>query len=495
MTKPARLPPCQRPLPTPCRAPGAGLDATRFGPAGDSVPCWHPASSVIDAPAIFPKHRDTLLELAAADARCSAFALAAAYLDVLFLHHAPVPGCAEARAVPREERIFSVGSGNRNPLPRVLCLDGLLRGDARLERCGLPTYLQTVHEDEAAGQPKVVPSREGSLPLLQLPFGVPGSHVWTEQPADTSLMPGPSLQVGGVQLPFSLSQLAALFAPGAAMLDAAQAAAFCPALASCCWLDVVNELAQACVTCGSATLVCYTDGSYTEGSGAAPLCGWACVLFQPSTRAIWFVHGALPVYLVEAGFCASPFQGEVAGLLAAALVTAAVFPHSAVHFLSDCTSALSIAEGTCAYTPGTLSQAMRHAHWFRSVLAGHSDTYGHIRGHRGHVGNELADLLAKTASRHSQASCGLLASRPLLEQWLRAGAPYLPWAGVAYARARGDRTLPPSALVMTHFTQAYSRTSCWPPFSLRVLSPQHLRLLYLPSPPQAQRTLCAASSD
>ena len=55
------------------------------------------------------------------------------------------------------------------------------------------------------------------------------------------------------------------------MFDAAQAAAFCPALASCCWLDVVNELAQASVTCGTATLVCYTDGSYTEGNGAAPL--------------------------------------------------------------------------------------------------------------------------------------------------------------------------------------------------------------------------------
>ena len=447
LTKPARLPPCQRPLPTPCRAPRIGLDAARVGPAGDSTPCWHPASLAIDAPAVFPKHRDTLLELAAADARCYAFALAAAYLEVLFVHHASVPGCVEARAVPREEGIFPVGSGNRSPLPRVLCLEGLLRGDARLGRCSLPTSPQTVHAEEATGHPKAVPAPARSLPPPQPPFGVPGSPVWTEQLAGTSLMPGPSLQVGGVQLPFSLSQLAAIFAPGAAMLDAAQAAAFCPALARCCWLDVVNELAQASVTCGTATLVCYTDGSYTEGNGAAPLCGWACVLFQPSTRAIWFVNGALPAYLAEAGFCASPFQGEVAGLLAAALVTAAVFPHSVVHFLSDCTSALSIAEGTCAYAPGTLSQAMRHAHWFRSVLVGHSDTYGHIRGHRGHVGNELADLLAKTASRHSQASCGLLASRPLLEQWLRAGAPYLPWAGVAYARARGDQTLPPAERV------------------------------------------------
>ena len=403
--------------------------------------------------------------------------------------------CPDVQRPEREARIFSVGSGSWNALPRVLCLDGLLRGTAHVERCGLLTRPQTVHEDEAVGQPQAVPSCEGSPLLLPLPSRVPGSHVWTEQPAGTSLMPDPFLQVGGVQLPFSLSQLAALFAPGAAMLDAAQASAFCPALASCCWLDVVNELAQACVTCGSAALVCYTDGSYTEGSGAAPICGWACVLFQPSTRAIWFVHGALPVYLVEAGFCASPFQGEVAGLLAAALVTAAVFPHSAVHFLSDCTSALSIAEGTCAYTPGTLSQAMRHAHWFRSVLAGHSDTYGHIRGHRGHVGNELADLLAKTASRHSQASCGLLASRPLLEQWLRAGAPYLPWAGVAFARARGDLTLPPSERVGLGddtFHAGLQPNRCWPPFSLRVRSLRHLRLLFFPSPPQAQRTPCAA---
>ena len=279
---------------------------------------------------------------------------------------------------------------------------------------------------------------------LAPPPGVKGSHVWFECADARSPSASLPLRVGGVKLPFSLCQLADLFSPGAALVGIEQASAFCPALASCDWPAVTRERAQACAQHSPSTLVCYTDGSYTEQGEGAPLCGWACVLFQPGSCDAWFVYGAFPDYLVERDFCASPFQGEIAGLLAAALVTTAIFPQSAVRFLSDCTSALGIAEGTCAYAPGSVSQAMRHAHWFRSVLVGPGDIYGHVRGHQGHIGNEFWDLLAKAASRRSPASCGLLASRQLQTHWLGAGAPYLPWAGAALARVKGDSTLPPS---------------------------------------------------
>ena len=75
-------------------------------------------------------------------------------------------------------------------------------------------------------------------------------------------------------------------------------------------------------------------------------------------------------------------------------------------------------------------------------MTGRSDAYDHIRGHKGHVGNELADLLAKAAAKRAKASCGLLASRHSLSCWLGSGAPFLPWAGLAIRQAAGDATLP-----------------------------------------------------
>ena len=87
---------------------------------------------------------------------------------------------------------------------------------------------------------------------------------------------------------------------------------------------------------------------------------------------------------------------------------------------------------------------MRHAHCFRHSLCGRCDAYDHVGGHKGHVGNELADVLAKAAAQHAAASCGLLAARTVLCNWLCSGAPFLPWAGNAIQQAAGNPALPPS---------------------------------------------------
>ena len=113
---------------------------------------------------------------------------------------------------------------------------------------------------------------------------------------------------------------------------------------------------MACSVCAPGTLVCYTDGSFTACQYTPARCGWACVYFDPGARAIGFLYGAFPGFLVEEAFCTSPFQGEVAGLLAAALSATAAFGHRDVLFLSDCTSALGIAAGTHVYDQGTFSQ-------------------------------------------------------------------------------------------------------------------------------------------
>ncbi|CAE7732831.1 unnamed protein product [Symbiodinium sp. CCMP2592] len=230
---------------------------------------------------------------------------------------------------------------------------------------------------------------------------------------------------------------------GADLADFAQASAFCPALRQWSRPGLTDALASACKDYPVNDIVCFTDGSYTAVEKGPDLCGWACVLFHPASQSTRFLYGSFPVFLADKDFCPSPFQGEVAGLLAAALATTASATRTGVHFLSDCASALGIAEGACSFAQGTVAQAMRHAHWLRSSCVPGRDSYRHIRGHQGHVGNEVADLLAKAAARKIGPSCGLHTHLPLLCAWLGEGAPYLPWAGLAMLSATGDSSLPP----------------------------------------------------
>ena len=396
----AAVPGRPRPLPAPCRArqplyvslsaEDSDSDAEDAGVGTELFGSSAVASSLQFGGAQATVFR-TLLCLAARDPCCPGFAVAAATLEVLF-----------------EE------------------FPGLVRTHTCSDPMPCPARTLTLHD-------KVAP-----------PPGVPGNPIWAQDSVPRLHGAAHPSQIGGTVLPFSLGQLAAVFAPGAAIVGLEQASIFCPELGSHDWPAVIQELVLARSQCSPSTIVCFTDGSFTDRGEAGSLCGWACVFFQPDTRKVCFLYGAFPAFLAEAGFCASPFQGEVAGLLAAALAAMAVFPDRAMHFLSDCTSALGIAQGVCAYSPGTVGQAMRHAHWFRSILVRQRDAYSHVRGHQGHIGNELADLLAKTASRCSAASCGLRAPSDLLQRWLCAGAPYLPWAGAVLASSAGDWTLPPA---------------------------------------------------
>eukprot|EP00439_Symbiodinium_sp_Y106_P001666 s6945_g1.t1 len=273
---------------------------------------------------------------------------------------------------------------------------------------------------------------------------IPQASIWPAREVVCAQSPCRPLSVGGVELPFAWRQLLDLFDPGTAIADYAAASRFCPALLR--WLpdDILHELALACSGISPGALVCYTDGSFTARPQESALCGWACVYFDPGPRALGFLYQAFPSFLVEDAFCTSPFQGEVAGLLAAALSATAAFGHRDLLFLSDCTSAVGIAAGTHIYDRGTFSQVMRHAHCFRRTVRGRCDAYDHVRGHQGHVGNELADALAKAAAQHAAASCGLLATRTALCNWLCAGAPFLPWAGSAIQQAAGHPALPPA---------------------------------------------------
>eukprot|EP00439_Symbiodinium_sp_Y106_P059468 s3515_g8.t1 len=177
-------------------------------------------------------------------------------------------------------------------------------------------------------------------------------------------------------------------------------------------------------------------------------------------------------------------EGEVAGLLAAALAATAAFSDRDILFLSDCTAALGIAAGTHVYEAGTLSQAMRHAHQFRHTAVGRRDTYDHVRAHQGHVGNEMADVLSKMAAAKAVASCGLQAAQPTIATWLSDGAPYLPWAGSVVRQLGGDLTLPPPVSVnLADDTQHRGLSAC------QLLEPFLPQGAFAVTGPSAQRQL------
>ncbi|CAE7453984.1 unnamed protein product [Symbiodinium sp. CCMP2592] len=334
-----------------------------------------------------PLESRALLWAAAARADCCAFAIANAMLEVL----------CEA---------FPLASVPQEPVhaPPV----------GRLTSAISPGHILTLADKLC---PPLVPD---------LPFQL---HPWAARLETAGGSLDRTIQVGTVPVPFTWQQFVQLFGDGPDLVDFAQASAFCPVLRQWSRPGLADALTSACQGFPADDTVCFTDGSYTAVEEGQDLCGWACLFFHPRSQCMRFLYGSFPTFLAEKGFCPSPFQGEVAGLLAAALATTAT-AHEGVHFLSDCTSALGIAEGACSFAQGSVAQAMRYAHWLRSCCAHGRDSYEHIRGHQGHAGNEVADVLAKAAARKAGPSCGLRAHTPLLCAWLGDGAPYLPWAGL-----------------------------------------------------------------
>ncbi|CAE7256044.1 Pol [Symbiodinium sp. CCMP2592] len=428
--------PKARPVPTPCRStadpPETAGHAAYFTIADDSeseaeedeaprndtptpdgpddLDCTLDGPSVLEweifgrAP-VHSRHSSlsscTLLWLAAARADCFAFALASATLEVLC--EAFPPTCWQADVVCAS----SPGALPTAVRPgRILTLDDKLPASLLSRSPFQPTAWE-------ARLKSCVEDLDGTI------------------------------RVGNVPVPFTWRQFAQLFAAGADLVDLTTASAFCPALRQWSRPGLIAALSSACQAFPPDDIVCFTDGSYTAVAEGPDLCGWACVLFHTGSQSLRFLYGSFPAFLAESDFCPSPFQGEAAGLLAAALATTATAAYASVHFLSDCISALGIAEGVCHSAPGSVAQAMRHAHWLRSQCTPGTDSYSHIRGHQGHIGNEVADLLAKAAASKATPSCGLRTPTHILCAWLGAGAPYLPWAGLAILSATGDSSLPP----------------------------------------------------
>ena len=246
---------------------------------------------------------------------------------------------------------------------------------------------------EAAGTPSFLPTAHAPAPASSAPS--PLEHIGPVQPSPWTCGELAALQAGGdrslafgsVAVGFSSMQLASFLCPCVRFATFGDVLSRLPAAARvsiCSLLDTPGGLQ------GSA-LHCYVDGSYTLASVDAPaLLGWACVFILPEPIRIsivaWqFFQSDLTLQLGVF----PPLLPSVVALTAALWIGGTVHRGCEVTYLSDCSSAIGIAQGIfCGPTEGPATVLRRIASCMRATQP-RAPSIAHVPGHRGIFGNEL----------------------------------------------------------------------------------------------------------
>ena len=251
-----------------------------------------------------------------------------------------------------------------------------------------------------------------------------------------------TLRLGSTPLGFTGQDLWQLFRDGRSLVTWSQAKAVVPDLRP---FSMSGILAWIQMHYGDTppNVCCFTDGSFFPSPDSCPpRLGWACLFVHPATRSASCAWGRVPDDLLDIQAGVSAYTSECAALLAANLLAITHLQNSKVAYLSDCQAALAALAGTAAQQAG-LPAAMCNARAARAQLGGSTDTFEHIAGHAGYVGNEFVDRLSKWGATHFQSAVGL--SRPLdtVLFWLADGGHKLSWAALAVRAMCRDCTLPP----------------------------------------------------
>ena len=246
------------------------------------------------------------------------------------------------------------------------------------------------------------------------------------------------LAIGPYQAPCTVGQLLQLLLPEARLGDG--------------W-DVICTLRQqdvSALNCLSFVpadftaecLHCFTDGSFCATSPAPEdSCAWACLFVCPRTGCSAAISGKVPAWAFRRDR-PSAFVAECYALLVAAWLSVTFFFRMPVAMLSDCVSAIGIYQGHFAGANDGVAVALRSFGIFGRELSPHPPRAAHVPGHRGHLGNEIADRLARSAAMGR--CCGYLQWSADQQQpwWLSTGSP-LGWAGVALSCLSATGVYPP----------------------------------------------------
>ena len=341
----------------------------------------------------------TLLRDAAERPDCQAFFLAATLLEALTEHFAELQGPDVTSETPPAMLLDASRS-----TPCAICIDSLLGVDA-----DLPRRIVTVN-------------------LSLAPKEASRYH---------------ELCIGSTPLGFRACDLVGLVRGRTSLNSWSEATDFEPLLTGVRVVDLQN-FARQLRGQNSPDIWCFTDGSFYAAKATQPaLLGWACLFLQPDTFSLSWAAGRVDPEFFGDRMLPSAFLSECIALMAAQLLSAIEFANVPVHFRSDCQAALSAMLGQAQGQHSTCAQAACNARTFRAQTSGRPDTYVHVAGHAGILGNEIADKLSKKAAKSKRLSHGLCRDADVLTLWLQDGAARLPWAGTAFQSLKDDPSMPP----------------------------------------------------
>ena len=199
--------------------------------------------------------------------------------------------------------------------------------------------------------------------------------------------------------------------------------------------------------CQGASLLCYTDGSFTPARGDQPaLMGWAVAFFRRAEdvhdrlTCLGVASGPFPSFLQDEVHLPTAFLVECCALCYAALLNVVLFPGLDVVFVSDCVAAIASAKGGAASGSLKVQNILRGMHAFRRASSGGRIWFQHTKGHSGEVPNEIVDTASKLAS-HGCSLGVCVMRRP--ELWCHDEGQALIWAATACQSLRGNAALPP----------------------------------------------------
>ena len=187
---------------------------------------------------------------------------------------------------------------------------------------------------------------------------------------------------------------------------------------------------------------CFTDGSFTAAGLTEPeQKGWSCVFFNKAQRTCDVLAGEVPAWYLAEYDAKSAFGAECWAIIVAMWLGVSSFEGAPINVFSDCQSAIAIANGDVAVrTPG-VAQILGHVAGCCTEVACAGPFIQYIPGHKGCVGNELADLAAKAAA--AGQTIGNLRWEAVNDPgWWQNQGVLWSWAGVVCRWAKGDDTLP-----------------------------------------------------
>ncbi|CAE7819266.1 unnamed protein product [Symbiodinium microadriaticum] len=224
------------------------------------------------------------------------------------------------------------------------------------------TLLETLTEHFHEVSPQVPPARSvGSLVEL-CPRVWPGANHCKYRSGEkvTTFDRTAPLSFGSVPIGFSTEQLHALFKPAFTCLSLAECAQAIP-----------SSLRKQFVSYASgmdpnlpAGPVCFVDGSFrAEQPGETVAMGWSCVFVDSDAGMCGILAAQMPQWAMDMVEIPSAFRAECCALIVGYWIGVSVWNEKGFSILSDCQSAIDIAQGRSATRTDGIAQEGREDIW------------------------------------------------------------------------------------------------------------------------------------